>query len=89
MQTLSTGAWQHGRFVFSILDLIPAASLKYALNFWTVSKAFSFEPMFCESVGIGIAAGGGVSGAGYGGEAAEVVLYAFALLMFRGKDVRL
>jgi uncharacterized spore protein YtfJ len=52
-----------------------------------VSKAFSFEPMFCESVGI--AAGGGVSGAGYGGEAAEVVLYAFALLMFRAKDVRL
>lgn len=26
---------------------------------------------------------------GYGGEAAEVVLYAFDLLMFRGKDVRL
>jgi hypothetical protein len=26
---------------------------------------------------------------GYDGEAAEVVLYAFDLLMFRGKDVRL
>jgi ATP-dependent DNA ligase len=26
---------------------------------------------------------------GYGGEAAEVVLYVFDLLMFRGKDVRL
>ena len=26
---------------------------------------------------------------GYGGEAAEVVLYAFDLLMFRGKDMRL
>jgi len=26
---------------------------------------------------------------GYGGEAAEVVLYAFDLLMFRGKDIRL
>jgi len=25
---------------------------------------------------------------GYGGEAAEIVLYAFDLLMFRGKDVR-
>jgi hypothetical protein len=53
----------------------------------TVSKAFSFEPMFCESVGI--AAEGPSVAPGYDGEAAEVVLYAFDLLMFRGKDVRL
>jgi hypothetical protein len=47
---------------------------------------FHSSQCFCESVGL---AAKGRQWRWYDGEGAEVVVYAFDLLMFRGKDVRL